>query len=90
MARNPGVSAAARRKLRSSLRSSRTCFSASISLIADYPCWESTSEHSLAVAASAAAVTVKNSCGISFAIAPEQSCPAYYVDENRWTVCMSV
>lgn len=40
-------------------------FSASISLIADYPFWESTSEHSLAVAASAAAVTVKNSCGIA-------------------------
>ncbi len=75
-------------------------FSTSVSLIADYPFWESTTEHSLAVAASAAAVTVKNSsgvavplcidvpaggsqpliynrtagCGISFAIAPEQSC----------------
>ena len=40
-------------------------FSAQISLIADYPYWESTEEHSVSVAASASAVTVDNTCGIA-------------------------
>lgn len=87
-------------------------FSASISLIADYPFWESTSEHSMAMAVSTTAVTVNNSCGIavplcidvpsggsqpliynrtagcgiSFAIAPEQSCT---VDTRECTVTLA-
>jgi hypothetical protein len=39
-------------------------FSASFSLIADYPYWEDVSEQSLEVTASATAVTVNNSCGL--------------------------
>lgn len=39
-------------------------FSASFSLIADYPYWEDVSEQSLEVASSATAVTVDNSCGL--------------------------
>lgn len=40
-------------------------FSASFSLVADYPYWESTEEHSVSVAASATAVTINNACGLA-------------------------
>ncbi len=43
-------------------------FSASFTLTADFPYWESTEEHSVDVAASAAAVTVNNACGLSVPI----------------------
>lgn len=87
-------------------------FSATVSLIADFPYWESLTEHSIAVTASAAAVTVNNTCGLavplcvdvpaggsapliynrttgcglSFAIAPEQSCT---VDTRECTVTLA-
>lgn len=87
-------------------------FSSQISLIADFPYWESTEEHSVSVAASASAVMVDNTCGIavplcidvpsggsqpliynrtsdcglSFSIAPEQSCT---VDTRECTVTLA-
>ena len=39
-------------------------FSASFSLVADFPYWEDCTEHSLTVTASAASVTVSNPCGL--------------------------
>lgn len=40
-------------------------FSATFSLVADRPYWEDVQEHSVAVAASATAITINNACGLA-------------------------